>query len=423
MTETFAPSITSREAAIIDGKPSKRSLLALDGLNFFMADITGGVGPFLALYLKSALHLNPADVGIVLAAGDVCSLLAQTPAGALVDWIRNKRMIIVVAALMTTLCSLVLAFYPNYYAVLGTQIVMGAARAFFPPAVAAITLGLVGQANFPKRTGRNAAFDHAGNVVAAFLCGIVSKVFSMGAIFIMMAGMALASFSVVFAVDPKEINENAARGKKLVEPGAAPSCAGIRDILLNHRMLIFIGSVVLFHFANAAMLPQVGQKVAETKIMHPGICMAACIIVAQLTMVPTALIASKFACSWGRKPIFLLGFLTLPLRAILFALNDNPYSLILIQVLDGIGAGIFGVLSLIVIADLTSGSGRFNLVQGVLATGVGIGASMSNLVIGFIVKNAGYNVGFFTLAGIALVATACFAMLMPETKHLEQSSI
>jgi MFS family permease len=181
--------------------------------------------------------------------------------------------------------------------------------------------------------------------------------------------------------------------------------------------------VVLFHFANAAMLPQVGQKVAETKIMNPGVCMAACIIVAQITMIPVALIASKLAASLGRKPIFLIGFLSLPLRAVLFAMNNNPYALILIQILDGIGAGIFGVLSLIVISDLTQGSGRFNLMQGVLATAVGIGASLSNALIGIIVKNAGYNAGFFTLTGIALFATICFAMFMPETKDLKPASV
>ncbi len=122
----------------------------------------------------------------------------------------------------------------------------------------------------------------------------------------------------------------------------------------------------------------------------------------------------------GRKPVFLIGFASLPLRALLFDSTSNPYVLIAAQVLDGIGAGIYGVLGVVIAADLTRGTGRFNVVQGIVATGLGIGAGLSNLLIGFVVKSWGYNAGFLTLAVISIAAILFFWRLMPETKELSE---
>ena len=144
--------------------------------------------------------------------------------------------------------------------------------------------------------------------------------------------------------------------------------------------------------------------------------MSACIIVAQLVMIPVALAASRLAASWGRKPVFLIGFAVLPVRGLLYCLSINPFYLVAVQLLDGIGAGIFGVVSVLVVADLTKGTGRFNLTQGALATATGVGAGLSNLVAGFVVKGAGFDAGFIMLAAIAAVGTVFFALVMPETR-------
>ncbi len=162
------------------------------------------------------------------------------------------------------------------------------------------------------------------------------------------------------------------------------------------------------------MLPAIGQELGQNKPAAP-MYMAACIVVAQLVMIPTALMAGKLAASWGRKPVFLIGFAVLPIRGVLYTLTDNQYLLVAIQALDGIGAGIFGVVSVLVIADLTRGTGRFNVTQGAVATALGIGASLSNVVVGFIIAATGYNTAFLTLAGIALVALLVFYFLVPET--------
>jgi MFS family permease len=143
--------------------------------------------------------------------------------------------------------------------------------------------------------------------------------------------------------------------------------------------------------------------------------MSACIIAAQLVMVPVALLSSRLAVSWGRRPVFLAGFAVLPVRGILYTMTSSPYALVGIQLLDGIGAGIFGVVGTLVIADLTRGTGRFNLMQGGLATATGIGAALSNLMTGFVVEAGGYDAGFLVLAAIAAAALLFSGLAMPET--------
>jgi len=168
------------------------------------------------------------------------------------------------------------------------------------------------------------------------------------------------------------------------------------------------------------MLPLVGQKLTVGMSRGVSVLMSACIIAAQLVMVPVALLASRYAESWGRKPVFLVGLAVLPVRGLLYTLTVDPYLLVGIQLLDGIGAGIFGVVSVLVVADLTRGTGRFNLTQGALATGTGIGAALSNVLAGFVVKAAGFDAGFLTLAAIAGAGLLFYVAAMPETRASEK---
>jgi MFS family permease len=235
--------------------------------------------------------------------------------------------------------------------------------------------------------------------------------------------MCLATSLTTLVIRDREIDYELARG---ANHGSAPSdrsagrgvlqMAGVAKLLRDRRILLFAVSVVLFHFANAAMLPLVGQKLTNGKADGAAGYMSACIVAAQLVMVPVAVAASRLAESLGRKPTFLIGFAVLPLRGMLYTWTDNPYALIAIQLLDGIGAGIFGVVGVLVIADLTKGTGRFNLMQGALATATGIGASLSNLMSGYVVQATDYNVGFGLLAAIAAVALAFNGLFVPETK-------
>jgi MFS family permease len=307
--------------------PSSRSLLSLDVLNFFLADVRDGMGPFLGTFLREVRHWDAGQVGIALAASQLGTVLAQTPAGALVDRIRWKRLAIGLAAVAAG--CIVLYLVPTPVPVVAAQAEVGAAATLFGPAIAAVTLGLVGRQAMPRRTGRNEAFNHAGNVVAAALAGGAAYCFGYGAMFGLVAAMAAASAVAVLLIREQDVDHDLARG---ADDGDAKTrqVVGIGALFQDRRIVIFIASCVLFHFANAAMLPLAGQKSSDGMRAEGGaaVVMSACIIAAQVVMVPVALAASRLAARWGRKPVFLLGFAVLPARGLLYCLNVNPIDLV-----------------------------------------------------------------------------------------------
>lgn len=407
--------------------PSQKSLQALDYLNLFLADVRDGVGPYLNIFLKGSQHWSPEQIGMATAVSSIATVIAQTPAGALIDNLRQKRLLIVVAAALVTVGCFCIALFPTFPIVMGSQLLIGIGAAVFPPAIAAISLGLVGQSKLDRRVGRNETFNHTGNLLVAVLSGFAGQFIAPKSIFFLVGLMAVASAYSVSRIREKEIDHELARGdgeesdeeKTESKTESKNKYEGIIKLLSDRRILFFSIAVVLFHFANAAMLPLVGQLLAQNGkggVLNGTVYMSACIIVAQLVMIPSASLAGRLAES-GRKRIFLIGFAVLPIRGVLYTFSHNPFFLVAVQILDGVAGGIFGVLSVIMVADLTQGSGRFNLTQGMLATCIGIGAGLSNLLAGFVVQKGGYNVGFLMLAGIAAVALAVFWFLVPETKQ------
>lgn len=404
-------------------QPSKKSLRALDFLNVFLADVRDGVGPYLGIYLKSSHNWNPAEIGMATAASSIATVIAQTPAGALIDRLRQKRMLIVVAAVVVSIGCMSIALLPAFPVIIACQVLIGGAAAVFPPAIAAITLGLVGHRRLDRRVGRNQSFNHAGNLLAAALAGLIGQFVAPKGIFFLVAVMAIGSAISVLMIREKEIDHELARGATDDEEDDRQEhhLEGILQLLSDRRILFFALAVILFHFANAAMLPLVGQLLArggQGTGIDGTVYMSACIIIAQLVMIGSANIAGRLAEA-GRKRVFLISFVVLPIRGVLYTVWHNPFFLVSVQILDGVAGGIFGVVSILMVADLTKGTGRFNLTQGMLATSVGIGASLSNVLAGFVAKNAGYNASFLMLAAIATLALAVFWFLVPETKKLK----
>jgi predicted MFS family arabinose efflux permease len=420
--------------------PSRRSLFALDALYLILADVRDGFGPFLAVYLASVHRWDPARIGAAMAVMGIAALIAQTPAGALIDAVREKRLIIGMAFALIAAGMLAMVARPTAPVVLSAQAVIGGAGAVFGPALAAVSLGLVGHTGLARRMGRNQALDHTGNVAAAILAGVIGEAVGYGGIFVLAAVLSLAGIVVTALIRGSEIDYTRARGgeesppdrsgaaivdRDLHPPAAAakseaPRIAGLGELLANRRIVAFATAVVLFHFANAAMLPLVGQKMTVGQSHGAAGPMAAAIVAAQVVMIPVALLASRLAELWGRKPTFLIGFAVLPIRGVLYIFSTDPRYLFAVQLLDGIGAGIFGVVGVLVIADLTRGTGRFNLMQGALATATGLGAALSNVLTGAVVQAAGFDAGFLTLALIAAAALLFFALAVPETRGLSQ---
>lgn len=391
---------------------------ALDLLNFSLADVRDGLGPYLSIYLLLTHHWDQASIGFVMGVGGIAAIVAQTPVGALVDRTMAKRALVIAGALAVTAGALAMPLFPGFYSISILQAVTGIAGSVFAPALAAITLGMVGPRFFARRIGRNESFNHAGNASAAAVTGGLAYFFGPVVVFWVLAAMAALSVVATLRIPATAIDHDLARGMDHTpgEPHAQPSRFAV--LLHNRRLMIFAAAMVIFHFANAAMLPLVGQLLALQNKDRGTALMAACIVAAQVVMVPVAYLAGAKADSWGRKPIFLAGFAVLTARGLLYPLSDNAAWLVGVQLLDGVGAGIFGALFPLVVQDVTHGTGRFNVSLGAVTTAVGVGAALSNFAAGWIALTAGYHAAFLTLGVLAGAGFFLYLFAMPETSPL-----
>jgi MFS family permease len=401
--------------------PSRRSLRALDAVNFFLADVRDGLGPYLAIYLIAVRGpengWNEATVGTVITIAGIVGLIAQTPAGILIDRATKRRAIIIVAAMAVTTSSVILPFVSGFALIAISQSVASLAAAVFAPAIAAVTLGLMGPKLFAPRIGRNEAFNHAGNATAAGIAALLAWSLGPVVVFWLMGVLAVLSVVATSRIRGDEIDDELARGLT-PDGGDGGSVGGWTTLVTNRPLLIFAVVAFTFHLANAAMLTSVSQLLTRVVGKEGATSLVAmCILAAQLVMVPVAIVVGRKADSWGRKPIFLVAFAVLTIRGVLYTVSDNPVWLLTVQALDGVGAGIFGALFPIVIADLTRGSGRFNVAQGAVSTVQGLGAALSATVAGFIIVTEGYTIAFWTLGAVAAIGLVLYARFMPETKQ------
>ena len=408
-----------------DQGAATRANRALDAANFFLADVRDGLGPYLAIYLLTVQKWDEASIGIVMSIAAVAGLVAQTPAGALLDLTKAKRAIVAVAAVLVTGASLLLPWLPDFLPVAISQATAHAAGAVFAPALAAISLGVVGHKAFTRRIGRNESFNHLGNACAAAVAGFAAYAWGPSVVFYLLAGMSVASLVSILAIPERAIYHDLARGlhdettahggDQKAKDEDKPS--GLTVLITCRPLLIFAVCAVLFHLANAAMLPLVGQKLALQDRNLGTSLMSACIVAAQIVMVPMAMLVGAKADVWGRKPLFLAGLLILPIRGFLYTLSDNAYWIVGVQLLDGVGAGIYGAIFPVIVADLMRGTGRFNVAQGAIITAQGVGAALSTALAGLVVVHAGYSAAFLTLAGVATAGLLLFLFAMPETKE------
>ncbi len=399
-----------------DTDEKRRAGHALDAANLFLADIRQGLGPYLAVYLLTEQHWDEGHIGVVMSIATIAGIVAQTPAGAMVDATRRKRLVMIAAAAVVTLASLVLPLVPSFWPVAISQGIANAAEVVFAPALAAVSLGIVGHRAFTARIGRNESFNHAGNAIAAALAGIAAYRFGPQVVFYLLALMALASLVSIAIIPEAAIDHDLARGLQERKDATSEPPSGLGILLTCRPLLIFALCVTLFHLANAAMLPLVGQKLAlQDKNLGTSL-MSACITAAQIVMVPMAMLVGRRADRWGHKRFFLAALLILPVRGALYTLSDNPAWLVGVQLLDGIGAGIFGAIFPVIVADLMRDTGRFNVAQGAIITAQSIGAALSTTLAGLVVVKAGYSAAFLTLGAVAGIGFAICWALLPETR-------
>jgi MFS family permease len=388
---------------------------SLDALNFLLADVRGALGPYLNVFLVTQQHWSQASVGVVTTASGLLGLVVQTPIGAVIDSTRAKRGLIVVALAVLGVCAAVIYALPSFWPVMVANTLTAVVGDVFGPAVAALTLGLTARKALAMRLGRNSAFDHAGNVAIAAAAGLIGWLFSQRAVFLLVPVCAVLAILVTLSIPAAAIDHDRARGADTEgEPEGGPAM-GFGMLLGNRPLLIFAVCAMLFHFANAPLLPLVGQKLAAANKELATAMMSACIIAAQLIMLPIALAVGRYADRVGRKPLLLIAFAVLPIRAVLYTFSDDTAWLIAVQLLDGVGAGIFGAITPLLIADLTRGTGRYNVAQGAVATVQGLGASLSGLVVGLLVDHFGYAAAFLECGAAAGIALVALIVAMPET--------
>jgi predicted MFS family arabinose efflux permease len=407
---------TSAKIKATKRSPSQRTLRGLDWLNFLLADVQTGVGPFLAIYLAS-YKWNEERVGLALTIGGIAGILTQTPAGALVDFLRSKRALVGVGVAALAAGALMIALFPSFWPVMAAQILIGGTSSVFIPAICAMSLGIVGRAAFDLRQGRNQTFNSAGNVIAAVAMGLLGYLVSNRSIFLFVVALAVPTILVLLLIKPEEIDYELARGANDGEKGGQAESVWV--LFKDRPLVIFLVCAVMFHFANAAMLPLLGEMLAKGHGRSSMLFMSACVVTTQLVITLLASWSGREAGTWGRKPLLLIAFGALPIRGVLYTLTTNTVLLVGIQVLDGIAAAIFGVVSVLVIADLTRGTGRFNLTLGAITTAVGIGAALSQVIAGSIVHHFGSNAGFLFLAAVASAAFAILYFFMAETRNTQ----
>jgi MFS family permease len=401
-------------AEVIEPSPSGASLRGLDGVNLLLAGALSGFGPYVAAFLAQQ-NWTQQNIGFVLTAAGFAGLLSQLPGGALLDAVRSKRVVVAVGAGMVATGALIIAIWPSFPLVLAALVLQGVTGGFLGLAITAISLGLVGHAALAERLGRNQRFASMGGVFAAGLMGFIAYFLSYRAIFIVAAALVLPLLFALGRIQPSDIHFGRASCIPNHEGPGAPPRARLRSLWKTPGLLIFAGCVFLFQTANASMLPLAGETFAYSKAADSSLIVSALIMVPQIIVAIMAPWTGRRANMWGRRPLLLVGFAALPIRALVFACTTDPTFLIAAQVLDGVSGTMLGVLTALTVADLTSGSGRFNLAQGFVGTISGIGASLSTTLSGVVAGSFGRAAGFLGIAAVALVAVLLLWLLMPET--------
>jgi len=382
---------------------------------FFLADVQTGFGPFIAVYLTTE-KWTQVEIGLILSVSGLTSLLGQMPGGALVDWARSERLVAGLAVAAIGVSALAYAVWPIFPIVLCAALLHAVSSCVLGPAIAAISLGLVGQSAISRRLGRNARFASIGSGIAAAVMGTFGYLLSSRAVFLVTVALTIPTILALACVRADDINPDRCHGAIPRKDDTGPATTSIVMLARNRPLLEFALVVMLFHFANAAMLPLIGSFMTTQSAAWAPALIAACMIVPQIVVAVMSPWVGRRAQTWGRRPLLLIATGALVCRGILFAFVRDPHLLVVIQMLDGVAAAVLGVLVPLVIVDVTYGSGHFNLAQGIVGTATGIGASVSMLFAGYLSDRFGSEVAFLSLAVSAAMALALVWLTMPETR-------
>lgn len=411
----IAPEPDDKKPVSDSPEPSKQSLRGLDWFIFFLADVQTGFGPFVAVYLTTQ-KWTQVEIGFVLSIGGVVALLGQMPGGAIVDAVRSTRLVVGAAVMAIACCALAYAAAPIFPVVVTAATLHAMASCVLGPAIAAMSLGLVGPMRIGERLGRNARFASLGNGVAAAVMGTCGYLLSSRSVFIVTFLLAIPVLYALSRIRHQEIDPARAHGQTAGQAESAPPFR-FRDLVRQKPLLIFACAVLLLQLANAAMLPLMAGVVTTRSADWAPALIAFCIVVPQAFVAATSPTVGRKAQQWGRRPLLLAAFTALTIRGLLFSVVTDPFALVAVQIFDGITAAVFAVMIPLIVSDITFGRGRFSLAQGIVGTATGIGASLSTVTAGYVADKLGAPVAFVGLSCVAALGFLLILLVMPETKR------
>jgi MFS family permease len=414
---TTVATAASGPAAPPGPTPSAHSQRGLDWLNFFVADVQTAFGPFLAAYL-SQHGWTQSEIGSMLTVNTGTALATQMPAGALVDWIKTKRLVLLVCLGLIAGGALLIAFFTSYVLVMAGEIMQGITGGAVRTAMAAIALGLVGHRAYNTRVGRNHRYDSFGNALTAAGMGAVGYFVSARAPFFVAAGLCIPALGALALIRGREIDYARARG---ATGRKEPKAARWRELMRNRPLLVFAGVLLMFQFANASMLPLAIERVTAEHKHQSMLVTSGMVVVQQVVTAIMALWIARKAQEWGRKPLLLAAFAALLVQLVLYALALGPWYLVGVQVLGGLTAAVIGILNPLIVADVTKGTGRYNFSLGTVGLVQGLGAMVSTTATGFLAQSLGFFVAFAALAVVAGLGFGLIWLVMPETVGAAQS--
>jgi predicted MFS family arabinose efflux permease len=394
-------------------RTSPTRLWPLLAVNFFMADMQSGIGPFVGVFLLERGWAS-GMIGMVMSIGNIAGMLIATPVGGFIDTSRHKRAWVIVPGVAVVAASSIILVWQDFWAVAASQIATSIAGAAIVPAVTGITLGMVGQRGFNRQNGRNQAFNHAGNMVGAAVSGILGWQFGYLAVFVLAATFGMITVACVLMIPSTAIDDRAARGSKEDDPDSQPS--GLTVLLKHKPLLVLALALALFHLGNAAIVPLFGMSAVSSKANGPGF-VATTIVIAQGVMVIASIVAMQVAEKKDYWLIVLISFLMLPLRGLLAFFLTSWWGVTPVEILDGIGIGLQSVAVPGMVARSLYGTGRVNLAQGAVVTVQGAGAALSPALGGWIAEWVGFSPTFLVLGSFGLIAAAVWIALGNAVKQ------
>lgn len=396
-----------------EGLASTRSRRALDWVNFFVADVEEGFGGFVAFYLAD-LKWQQESIGWVLTAGRITSAVFLFAGGALSDAVRWKRALVVAGIVLMAAAAVILALHPTFVSVLLAEVLQGAGGGVLTPAIAAISLGLVGRRAMSRRVGLNRRFNAAGSALTAAAMGTLGGILGKATIFLTAAGLAVPALVALAFVRKDEIDYD--RARNAAKDDGRPTLQGFSILIKNRQLLWFTCGAALFQLANASMLVIAVEGMGRTNTAHSSLITSAMILVPQIVVVVLAPSVGYFSELWGRRPVLVLSFAVQIVRAALLGFVDNPMWLIAVQMLDGISGAVLTVMTTVVVADLTTGTGRFNVTSGMVGLVTAVAASVSTAAFGFVAQELGPQAAFLGMALSAASGALVIWFLLGETK-------